>query len=259
MSEKRDKFLCEQLGEEYIERPFNKSVDTMVSDLREDLEKQDWDSWTGFGVLFEWAKGEDWFQEFLEACNGIVMYEKDERGGKDPMPFTFINMTVIDSPDDFANAIFEFLESREESKEKSDVPAGKVICPKALETCVGNCDHAEAHEKDDSCENHQDTNTTEYDCPFADLEIHCEPYTEEEEDLTIDKTQVMICMYSHLLRCNKNCPHSIPHYSCDDCAETFCNAVKMKCSCVKSYKQVKPALGPVNIEKGAMPEEVWST
>ena len=246
----RDKFLCEEVGEEYIDRNFM-TVDAMIEDFRENLTKQDWNSWTGFGVLFEWAKDQDWWTDFLEACNGIVMYEKDTRGGKDPAPFCYINMAVIDSPGDFATAISDFLKAKDEEKEKEDVPKVMVICPKASETCEGKCDHNEPHAEAAECDVGYGGEKSNFvsGCPFrrTNKNLKCEPVTEEEEDKTVDKTTVMVCMYSHLVACNKECPHADPHYSCDDCVGGHCKSVMMDASCIKSYKKVE--------EK----EEVWST
>jgi len=188
----RDKYLCKQVGEEYIDRKFQ-SIEDAIADFRENLERQAWDEWSGFGILFEWAREQDWWLEFLEDCNGIVMYERDKRGGKDPQPFCYINIAVIETPADFADAIFDFLKKREEEE-------------------------AETSEKED---------------------------ISDEADPTVDKSQVMICMYQHLAKCDKNCPHAEPHYSCDDCASSYCKMVQMPASCIKSYRPVK--------------EEVWST
>ncbi len=106
----RDKFLVEAMDEEYIDRD-GKSIVEIVATLYE----QDFDTWDGFGHLLNWAKDEDWWEEFIGEYGVVIC--KDENA--QPEHYLPVDLMV---PDKFADAVMDFLQEMEDTEEDDKQP-----------------------------------------------------------------------------------------------------------------------------------------
>lgn len=154
VNEKRDMHLAELKDEEYLDR-MGKSVE----DITEILRQQDYSTWDGFGSLFQWAKEQDWWLDFLQE-NGMVLEKKGENEDDNSTiteTFEYFPVNLLD-PDEFADAIVAFLDDLEEQKEKENQDNDKVMVVCNGSNMIGcrkdivgaGCDHYNKHEHDPS-------------------------------------------------------------------------------------------------------------
>ena len=107
---KQDKFLTEQMGECWHEWNGQSSGLTCnncgmrVAYHTNSPKNPDFATWTGFGKLWEWAKGQEWWWGFIDDCipnpdwNNIL-----------PNLYPILNLI---NPDNLANALYEFLKEK---------------------------------------------------------------------------------------------------------------------------------------------------
>ena len=99
--EMRDKFLTEAMGECWHElscRPSNNyCLKCEKSNYVDGCVNNNFSTWQSFGKLWEWAKGQEWLDDFLRS--------KPHRAWLIPIAWVH--------PDNFANALYEFLKERE--------------------------------------------------------------------------------------------------------------------------------------------------
>jgi len=107
----RDKFLTEAMGECWHG----------ISDYSE--KEQNYSTWQGFGKIWEWAKVQEWWGDFIYYKQSMFTVSKGEiLGGtaSNPVYEHVINVDskflakIIDliNPDTFADALYEFLKER---------------------------------------------------------------------------------------------------------------------------------------------------
>ncbi|MFH1897053.1 MAG: hypothetical protein ABH886_02255 [Candidatus Desantisbacteria bacterium] len=96
--EERDKFLTEQRGECWHEwsDPYSNVCDK-CNNITMDRENDDFSTWEGFGVLWEWAKKQEWWGDEFQKCSSDM-----------ENPITYIYEDLI-NPDRFADAVYKFL------------------------------------------------------------------------------------------------------------------------------------------------------
>lgn len=114
MNKERDKFLTEQLGECWHEAGHRRRISNNmvqrdcacgVSSMWEIISvepakyrflRRDFSTWENFGKLWEWSQQQEWWREF----------------SFDVLRAPYIFLELI-NPDNFANAVCEFLKSKE--------------------------------------------------------------------------------------------------------------------------------------------------
>ena len=97
MNQERDRFLTEAMGNHWFTTPNSNLAE--VYHLNDDFS-----TWQNFGKLWEFARKQDWFDDFL-IDRGFFRLEAKmpNKGG-----FTLMHLHWV-NPDRFANAICEFL------------------------------------------------------------------------------------------------------------------------------------------------------
>lgn len=98
MSNERDRYLTEQMGECWHEFGDEGCYCTKCSSYKVRPKNTDYASWNGFGKLWEWAQNQTWLCNFIFTVPGSVHD-------------TFLEH--IKSPDRFANAVYSYLKERD--------------------------------------------------------------------------------------------------------------------------------------------------
>lgn len=126
----RDKFLTEAMGEcwhEWVNQRSHEAVAcTKCDGLWGTDRTPDFSSWQGFGKLWEWAQGQEWWCD----CYCGLLYSETNPEPENPIKFEVpdewvMNMLIhqhLIHPDHFADAIYSFLTNKEHTHDNPNHP-----------------------------------------------------------------------------------------------------------------------------------------